>query len=70
MMNAENKVSEKVAAFSGITVKLGGQLILDDVSFTIHQQEQWAIVGESGSGKTTLANVMARKMFSSGKTEY
>ena len=69
-MEAENRIAVKVADFTGVTVNLGGQLILDNINLTIRQQEQWAIVGESGSGKTTLANVMAGKMFSSGKVDY
>ncbi|HSZ87646.1 MAG TPA: ATP-binding cassette domain-containing protein, partial [Puia sp.] len=41
-----------------------------DISFTIHQNEQWAIVGSSGSGKTLLANTLAGKNFFTGKINY
>ena len=33
---------------------------VDDVSFTIHENETFALVGESGCGKSTMANLILK----------
>lgn len=40
-------------------VQLGGDVILEDVNFEIHDKEKVAIVGRNGSGKTTLLRLIA-----------
>lgn len=42
-----------------LTVRKGGKVIIDNLSFTINEGEQWAITGPSGSGKTTLLNALS-----------
>lgn len=49
-----------------LTVKQNGQTILNQISCTIEQGEQWAITGPSGSGKTTLLKALAGKQLFSG----
>ena len=44
---------------SGLSVTLGGQLILDCVDLTVQQSEIVAILGPSGCGKTTLLRAIA-----------
>ena len=41
-----------------LTVKYGDKKALDDISFTISNQQKIAIVGASGAGKTTLINTL------------
>lgn len=53
--------------FEHITVRTGGNLILDDINLTIGEKEQWAIIGSSGSGKTTLAQVLTGSIFHHGE---
>jgi zinc/manganese transport system ATP-binding protein len=45
-------------AAEGITVRLSGRTILDDVSFTIARGEFTGLIGANGAGKTTLFRVI------------
>jgi len=42
----------------GVTVRLSGRTILDDVSFTIRRGEFTGLIGANGAGKTTLFRVI------------
>jgi molybdate transport system ATP-binding protein len=42
----------------GITVRVGGIWLFDDLSWQINSGEHWVIWGPNGSGKTTLAGVL------------
>jgi molybdate transport system ATP-binding protein len=50
----------------GVTVKLGGAALLDNLDWTIRQGEQWAITGSSGSGKSVLAHTLLGIHFHTG----
>jgi molybdate transport system ATP-binding protein len=50
-----------------VSVLLGSKIILDKISLSIHENEQWAIIGSSGAGKTTLAKALAKKLFFRGE---
>ncbi len=53
-----------------INVTNSGTTILDDINFTIKENQQWAFTGLSGSGKTTLARVLAGKIFTGGSVDF
>jgi molybdate transport system ATP-binding protein len=50
-----------------VSVVLGSKIVLDKISLSIHENEQWAIIGSSGAGKTTLAKALAKKIFFRGE---
>ena len=42
----------------GVSVIRQGKPTLDDVTWVVHQGEQWALVGPNGAGKSTLLSVI------------
>ena len=49
---------EPLITLDKISVRLFDKLYLQNISWQIRTQEQWAIVGPNGSGKTTLAKAL------------
>lgn len=52
-----------VLKLDGVTVRRGRKLLLNDVSFQVHEDERWVILGPNGAGKTTLLQIAAARMF-------
>lgn len=52
-----------------LTVSLGGRMILDNISFTFFDGDQWAVIGGSGAGKTTLLKTLQGQQFFRGTLE-
>ncbi|MBW4062105.1 ABC transporter ATP-binding protein [Candidatus Saccharibacteria bacterium] len=54
-------VTKGEVAFSDIKFAYGdGQVVLNDISFTVKHGTKLALVGESGQGKTTISNLLLR----------
>ncbi|QCX27514.1 ABC transporter ATP-binding protein [Nocardioides jishulii] len=51
-----------VLEFAGVTVRRGGTTLLDDVTWTVEEDERWVVLGPNGAGKTTLLQVAAAQM--------
>lgn len=49
---------ERILEVKDVSVVLGGEPVLDRVSFTLHRGEITTIVGPNGSGKTTLLRAL------------
>lgn len=43
----------------GITKRYGPNVVLDDVSLTVHKHEVIGLIGENGAGKSTLLKILA-----------
>jgi branched-chain amino acid transport system ATP-binding protein len=55
---AEASSSPVALEVSGLSLCFGAVAALDDVSFTVHSGELFAVIGPNGAGKTSLFNVL------------
>ncbi|PWJ60563.1 molybdate transport system ATP-binding protein [Dyadobacter jejuensis] len=51
----------KALHFKDVSVRKYDSIILQNIQWTLHPQEQWAIIGPNGSGKSTLLECLAGK---------
>jgi len=51
-----------VLEFAGVTVRRGATTLLDDVTWTVEEDERWVVLGPNGAGKTTLLQVASAHM--------
>lgn len=49
-------MSESLLKISGLTMRFGGLLAVDNVEFDVRKDEVFAIIGPNGAGKTTVFN--------------
>ena len=49
-------MSESLLQVSGLTMRFGGLLAVDQVEFEVRKNEVFAIIGPNGAGKTTVFN--------------
>jgi len=63
-------MEQTLVALERVSIRLGGNTILDDITFSIREGEQWAVIGASGSGKTALAHALAGQLFYRGEIQY
>ena len=43
----------------GLSLKIHGRTLLEDISFTLEEGRVYALLGENGSGKTTLMRCLS-----------
>src|ERR671933_2890361 len=51
-----------VLELAGVTVRRGSTVLLDDVDWTIEEDERWVVLGPNGAGKTTLMQVASAQI--------
>ena len=44
----------------GVSLRFGGVMAINDVSFTVNDRELFAIIGPNGAGKTSIFNVISQ----------
>ena len=49
---------DDVVAMKNVRIKYGGNIILDNINWTIKQGERWALLGPNGAGKSTLLSLI------------
>jgi iron complex transport system ATP-binding protein len=56
-------VSDAVLSLTDVAVVRDGAELLSDVSWTVREDERWAVLGPNGAGKTTLLQVAGASLF-------
>src|SRR5262245_36916458 len=51
-----------VLQFAGVTVRKGRATLLEDIDWTVEEDERWVILGPNGAGKTTLLQVASAQI--------
>ena len=51
-----------VLEFADVTVRRGQATLLDDVDWTVEEDERWVVLGPNGAGKTTLLQVASAQI--------
>ena len=55
-----------VLEFADVTVRRGEAILLDQVSWTVEEDERWVVLGPNGAGKTTLLQVASAQVHPTG----
>src|SRR5262245_46016143 len=51
-----------VLEFAGVTVRKGRATLLEEIDWTVEEDERWVILGPNGAGKTTLLQVASAQV--------
>jgi iron complex transport system ATP-binding protein len=61
---------DAVLQLDEVTVRRGAKILLDRISWTVEEDERWAVLGANGAGKTTLLQVAAASLHPTSGTVY
>jgi iron complex transport system ATP-binding protein len=53
---------EAVLELAGVSVRRGDNLLVDQVDWTVEEDERWVVLGPNGAGKTTLLQVASAQI--------
>jgi iron complex transport system ATP-binding protein len=53
---------DPVLQFAGVTVRRGEAVLLDEIDWTVEEDERWVVLGPNGAGKTTLVQVASAQI--------
>ena len=54
----EDEPKEEIVRLNKVSIRYGERTILDELDWTVHKGEKWALTGENGSGKSTLLSLI------------
>jgi molybdate transport system ATP-binding protein len=60
-------MSLPLLTLEGVSIQMGGSLLLDNLNWNIAPHQNWALTGPSGSGKTVLAHTLLGRHFHTGR---
>jgi branched-chain amino acid transport system ATP-binding protein len=63
-------VSTPLLTIDGLSVRFGGVIALEDVSFDVHENEFLAVIGPNGAGKSSLFNALTGIYPSTGSISF
>ncbi len=61
---------DAVLQFVDVSVRRGPKTLLDRISWTVEEDERWAVLGPNGAGKSTLLSVAAAMLHPSSGAAY
>ncbi|HEY8301941.1 MAG TPA: ABC transporter ATP-binding protein [Jatrophihabitans sp.] len=61
---------DAVVQFVDVSVRRGTKTLLDRVSWTVEEDERWAVLGPNGAGKSTLINIASAVLHPSSGAVY
>jgi iron complex transport system ATP-binding protein len=53
---------DAVLELAGVSVRRGEATLLDDVDWTVEEDERWVVLGPNGAGKTTLMQLISAQI--------
>jgi iron complex transport system ATP-binding protein len=53
---------DAVLELAGVSVRRGQSNLIDDIDWTVEEDERWVVLGPNGAGKTTLLQVAAAQI--------
>ncbi len=62
--------NDLVVHLSGVGVRRGRSMLLDDVNWAVELDERWVVLGPNGAGKTTLLRIAAAELHPSAGTAH
>ena len=54
---------DSVVELAGVSVRRGEATLLEDVDWTVEEDERWVLIGPNGAGKTTLLQVVSTNIY-------
>jgi iron complex transport system ATP-binding protein len=61
---------DAVLQFVDVSVRRGTKTLLDSITWTVEEDERWAVLGPNGAGKSTLMNIAAASLHPSSGAAY